>query len=104
MVVARRDEVWHVQCRERFSFGAMQRPEEISVLVPVRQSGEEVRLRRPDDAVVHRAVIAQTLEQHVIELGRPDDFAYRNGRKAIKQIERRRRLELAKKHRVGLKA
>src|SRR4029077_5987180 len=65
--VAGGNKVWHIERNERCAFGSPQRPKNIGVLVPLRQSGHEVRLSRPGGPVVHHSAIFQPLEQHGIE-------------------------------------
>ena len=75
----------HVQLEERRALGALQWPSGIGVLLPVRQPRQEVRLRRPEDAILHRPMIFQALQQHVVELGGANDLAHRKSGKAVEQ-------------------
>src|SRR5690606_9181843 len=84
--IRERNKVRHIQGGESRTLCPLQWPDEIRVLVPIRQPGDEVDLRRPDDAVVHRPVIFETLQQHVIEAGRAKDFSYRQSGEAVEQV------------------
>ena len=75
----------HVQRQQRGAFGALQRPERIGIALPIREPGDEICLRRPEHAVGHARVVFQTLQQHVVEAGRANDLADRNGGKAVEQ-------------------
>ena len=41
----------HVQRQQRGAFRALQRPERIGVALPIREPGDEIRLRRPEHAI-----------------------------------------------------
>ena len=53
--------------------------------LPIRQPGEEVRLRRPRHAVIHAAMVFQPLQQHVVEPRRANDLADRKAGKPVEQ-------------------
>lgn len=57
----------------------------IAVLVPISQSGNEVRLRRPDNTIMHGAMIGELLQQHGVERGRTRHLAHRQAGKLLEQ-------------------
>ena len=86
LAVAGRDEMRHVERNQRRALGPLQRPKRIMLALPIGQPGDEIRLRRPDHAVVHGFVIAQPLQQHVVEAGRTNDVTDRNAGKTVEQL------------------
>ena len=54
--------------------------------LPIGQPGDEIRLRRPDHAVVHGFMIAKPLQQHVVEPGRTNDVENRNAGETVEQL------------------
>ena len=84
--VARADEMRHIELNERGTFGSVQRPDRIRAAIPVRQPGDEIRLRGPGCAIVHVPVIFETLQQHGIEPGGTDNPAHGQARKSGEQI------------------
>ena len=86
VAVAGRDEMRHVERNQRRAFGPLQRPKRIILALPIGEPGDEIRLRRPDHAVVHGFMIAQPLQQHVVEPGRANDVADRSAGKTVEQL------------------
>ena len=86
VAIAGRYEMRHIQFNERGAFGALQWPGKIVVLVPIRQPGDKVRLRGPDDAIVHDSMISQTLQEHVVESRGSNDLADGKSGKTAEQF------------------
>ena len=78
----------NVQCKQSGPLGPLNWPKDIDVPIPFGQSGDEVRLRRPYDSIVHCPIIFQALEQHGIEARSTNDLANRKAGKACKYITR----------------
>lgn len=57
----------------------------IAVLVPISQSGNEVRLRRPSNTIMHGAMIGELLQHHGVEGGRAPHPAHRQAGKLLEQ-------------------
>ncbi len=85
VAVAGRDEMRHVQRDQRRTFGPLQRPQRITLALPIGQPGDEIRLRRPGHAIVHGFMIAKPLQQHVVKPGRANDLADRDAGKSVEQ-------------------
>ena len=92
--IAGREETRHVQFDERGAFCLLQRPARIATPSPIAQDGRrhqpgnEIRLRGPDHAVLPGSMIAQALQQHVIETRRANHLAHGKAGKAVEQISR----------------
>src|SRR5262249_50605320 len=76
-------EMRDVQREERGSFRALKWPEIIFVLVPLREPCHEVRLRGPQNSVVHRPAVFQPLQQHRIKSSGANNLADRKTGKIL---------------------